>query len=254
MISPVGPSSGIKNIKIKEMFPGHTKAGMEAVTQNFNLKYASLKLRADREVGMAAVKNNGYALEYASLELRADREVVMEAVKQDGGALLFASEKLQADEDVVMEAVINDGNALVKASRNLRANRQIILAAITQNPDAIMYAEYHDYITDEHFNILNSFFYITDVNETQKRLDIFEYHYKQHPETRVPIYNENKIHKSEDGIQNIKAVVKELIQRSEKDDITNTTFRIIVDVKKPDSADALLLDKLKPGLFPVLSL
>ena len=49
---------------------------------------------------MAAVRQRGWALNYASPELRADREVVLAAVRQNGRALefaIFASEELRAD-------------------------------------------------------------------------------------------------------------------------------------------------------------
>ena len=61
------------------------------------MKYVSVELRADRELVMAAVAQDGLALEYASEKLRADREVVWAAVMRDGHALEYASEKLRAD-------------------------------------------------------------------------------------------------------------------------------------------------------------
>ena len=47
----------------------------------------SEKLRGDREVVLAAVKQNGNALKHAPEEWRGDREVVLAAVKQNGNAL-----------------------------------------------------------------------------------------------------------------------------------------------------------------------
>ena len=65
---------------------------MEAVKQDGRaLQYASAELKGDREIVMAAVKQNWCALlvlEYASAELQGDREIVMVAVKQNGRALL----------------------------------------------------------------------------------------------------------------------------------------------------------------------
>ena len=43
--------------------------------------------RADKEVVMAAVQQDGRALQYAAEPLRADRKVVLAAVQQNGGAL-----------------------------------------------------------------------------------------------------------------------------------------------------------------------
>ena len=51
-------------------------------------------LKGDREVVLAAVKQNGYALEYAAEELKEDREVALVAVTQDGDALEYGAEGL----------------------------------------------------------------------------------------------------------------------------------------------------------------
>ncbi len=50
---------------------------------------ASEELRAEREVVLAGVKQNGEALQYASEELRADREFMLAAVQQRGWALEY---------------------------------------------------------------------------------------------------------------------------------------------------------------------
>ena len=52
--------------------------------KNTAIEYASEELRADKEVVMAAVKNDGFALEYASDELKADKELVMLANSEIG--------------------------------------------------------------------------------------------------------------------------------------------------------------------------
>ena len=67
------------------------------------IEYASEKLRSDKEIVLAAVKNDGCALEYASEELKADAEIVLAAVKNNGIALEYASKKLKADKTIVME-------------------------------------------------------------------------------------------------------------------------------------------------------
>jgi hypothetical protein len=58
---------------------------------------ATSKLRADVEVVMAAVGQNGKALQYASPALQATFQVVHEAVRQSAEALQFASPELQAN-------------------------------------------------------------------------------------------------------------------------------------------------------------
>ena len=71
----------------------------------------------DKESLLEALKQDGWAfadaLRFASEELRADKEVVLEVVKQDGRALQFASEELRADKEIVLEF----------ASKKLRADK-----------------------------------------------------------------------------------------------------------------------------------
>ena len=51
------------------------------------------------------VSHSGLALQHVSKQLQADREVVMAAVKDNGDALQYASEYLQGDVDLVRQAV-----------------------------------------------------------------------------------------------------------------------------------------------------
>ena len=67
----------------------------EVRADGLSLRLAPEDLRADKEVVLAAVKENAYALDYA----------VLEAVQQFGSALKFASEDLRADKEVVLAAV-----------------------------------------------------------------------------------------------------------------------------------------------------
>lgn len=82
----------------------------------------------DREVVLAAVKQNAESLAYASEELKGDRDVVLAAVKQNGGALEYASEELKGDRDVVLAAVMQNGEALKYASQELQGDREILAA------------------------------------------------------------------------------------------------------------------------------
>jgi len=59
--------------------------------------HASDKLKGDRGVVMAAVKQGGCALEYASEALKDDCYVVMEAVKNASWAFNYASNRLKSD-------------------------------------------------------------------------------------------------------------------------------------------------------------
>ena len=101
---------------------------------------APAALRADRQVALAAVAENGDALQLASEELRDDRQVALVAVAKYGPALDFASEALRDDRQVVLAAVTNDGHALKHASAALRDDRQVVLAAVAENGFALRHA------------------------------------------------------------------------------------------------------------------
>ena len=91
---------------------------------------SSVELRADREVVLAAVCQDGTALQFASAELQADREVVLAAVQQFGRALQWTSAELQADSEIVRAAVRQDGRAIDYASADLSSDRDVVLALV----------------------------------------------------------------------------------------------------------------------------
>ena len=120
----------------------HRDEALEAIKEDGNeLQHASLELRADRNVVLAAVRQaGGLAIAYASPGLQADREIVLEAVRQNGDALQYASTELWADREVLLEAVRQNGDALQYASTELQADREVLLEAVRQNGDALRYA------------------------------------------------------------------------------------------------------------------
>jgi len=114
---------------------------MAAVKQDGGaLEFASKKLKADKQVVMAAVKQNQWALKYASKGLKADKEVVMAAVKQHGWALTYASKELKANKEVVMAAVKKHRSSLKLASKELKANKEVAMEAVKHDPHALEYA------------------------------------------------------------------------------------------------------------------
>jgi hypothetical protein len=59
------------------------------------LFFASDGLQADKDVVLAAVRQNGYSLQFAKEGLQADKEVVLAAVAQDETSFQFASKDLR---------------------------------------------------------------------------------------------------------------------------------------------------------------
>ena len=84
------------------------------------MEYASNAMKADKEFVLAVVARYGYFLRHVSAELQADKQVVLTAVAVNGGSLAFAGESLQADKEVVMAAVVTVSTGAVHVSRLVR--------------------------------------------------------------------------------------------------------------------------------------
>jgi len=82
--------------------------------------------KTNREVVLAAVKQNGLALGFATAELRVDKGLVLAAVVQNGLALEFATAELQANNRVVLAAVKQNGLALGFATAELQADQEML--------------------------------------------------------------------------------------------------------------------------------
>eukprot|EP00434_Breviolum_minutum_P007974 symbB.v1.2.007031.t1/scaffold428.1/size206322/6 len=106
------------------------------------LREAPSEILRDREVVMAAVKQNGRALEFADETLQEDKEIVLLALEEDAQSFRFASSKLHADRDVMIveAAVLQNGEALRYASERCQANREIVALAVENTPVALIYS------------------------------------------------------------------------------------------------------------------
>lgn len=114
---------------------------MAAVRQEgFALQYAPECRRQDRDVVLAAVSNSGRALQAAALHLRKDKELVLAAVANDGLSLAFADTLLSDDPEVVLAAVQQNPKSLVHASARLRGDRDFMLSIVAKAPRAFRFA------------------------------------------------------------------------------------------------------------------
>eukprot|EP00971_Amphidinium_carterae_P143327 2839631-Amphidinium_carterae.1 len=135
---------GLNLIDVRHV-PVRYKADREivlaAVKQNGSaLKYLEEECKADRDIVLAAVQQKGCVLEDVAEECKADGAVVLAAVQQDGYALKYAAEECKRDREIVLAAVQNKGCALYHAAEACKADREIVLVAVQQNPDAIRHA------------------------------------------------------------------------------------------------------------------
>ena len=103
------------------------------------LEYACPKLRENKSVVKAAIRQNGMALEFASNTLRDDVDVALIAVRQNGLALKYVSERLTHDLDVVLAAVRRTGLALKYASLEMRNDGEVVTAAILRDSRAVKF-------------------------------------------------------------------------------------------------------------------
>jgi hypothetical protein len=101
---------------------------------------ASDNLKADKEIALAACKNNGLSLCDASTELKADYDVVLQACSQNGAALRYASQELRANRNIVLAACRSNRHALQDASTELRADRDLVLEVCLQKGAALQHA------------------------------------------------------------------------------------------------------------------
>ncbi|MEN9653891.1 MAG: hypothetical protein RL235_3, partial [Chlamydiota bacterium] len=117
------------------------EAVLAAVQRNGTaLMYASEDLQRDRGVILAAVRSQGIALRYVPLDFPIDLEIVLAAVRQDGLALYYAPSRFCDDRAVVLEAVRQDGRALEYASEDRKNDRDVVFEAVRENGLALKYA------------------------------------------------------------------------------------------------------------------
>jgi hypothetical protein len=86
------------------------------------LAFAPAMLQTDAECVLAAVQRNGMALEHASADLASDLVVVRSAVRNCGAALAFAGPCARSCGDIVIEAVARYAPALQWAAPELRSD------------------------------------------------------------------------------------------------------------------------------------
>ena len=96
--------------------------------------WAAVELRADCEIVLAAVKQNGLALDHAAVALQANREIVLVAVKQNGLALEYAAVELRADREIVLAAVLQNEESLQHASEELREGTRLVQLLAEPHP------------------------------------------------------------------------------------------------------------------------
>jgi hypothetical protein len=97
------------------------------------LQNADVTIKRNKDVVLAAIRQNVEALDYADDNLKHDRDFVLAAVGQNAKALYYADESLKKDKNFVLAAVRKNGRALCYANQIYRQDMDVVLAAIRQN-------------------------------------------------------------------------------------------------------------------------
>merc|ERR1719468_1336275 len=98
-------------------------------------------MKCDKEVVLAAVKQDGEALKYANDSVKQDTLIVMVASLSYGDAKKYLKdEKCWSEKDLVMSAVQIKGDALQHASDSLKEDREVVKAAVSNNGSAVKFS------------------------------------------------------------------------------------------------------------------
>lgn len=98
------------------------------------LEYLSELYKNDEEIVLEAIKSTSpryiSPLRFASERLRSDREVVQRAIQLNAHSILHASAELQSDREVVLAAIQSDGNLVQCFPANMLADGELVLQAL----------------------------------------------------------------------------------------------------------------------------
>lgn len=96
------------------------------------------EFKADKELVLAIVKNDGWELQYASLELRGDEDCARAAVASTVGVLQYvtAAEKLRRELAVLSAGQHGRATLMALKGSQLLGDKEIVLAALRSSSDA----------------------------------------------------------------------------------------------------------------------
>ncbi|WOG25680.1 PEP/pyruvate-binding domain-containing protein [Endozoicomonas sp. 8E] len=104
-------------------------------------KYMSKELEDDKDVAIALVTNYEYHLRHLSPKFQDDFDVVRAAVAEYPRSLRFASERFRNDKDIIKELVAINISCLMDVNETLLSDREYMLDLITEHPGAIEFAD-----------------------------------------------------------------------------------------------------------------
>ncbi|CAE6945496.1 unnamed protein product, partial [Symbiodinium sp. KB8] len=118
---------------------GEVVDGPEAEVALVHVDHQKLEPISDRDKLQVMLTFDGEALAYATEELRRDRDLALAAVRQNGKALRHVRGALLGDEEVVELAMASDPFALARAGKAARKNQKLAAKALNADPDMIRF-------------------------------------------------------------------------------------------------------------------
>ncbi|WOG25670.1 PEP/pyruvate-binding domain-containing protein [Endozoicomonas sp. 8E] len=119
---------------------GDHKEEIRNAVLKHGLKYASQRVRNDKNFVLSAISEYPEELRFLSEKLRDDSDVIMAAVAKEPRTLHYASERLRGDKDIVRMITANSICHLTEVSKELLSDRQYMLELIAINPLAFSFA------------------------------------------------------------------------------------------------------------------
>jgi DhnA family fructose-bisphosphate aldolase class Ia len=94
-----------------------------------SIKNASLDLRNDKDVMLAAIKKGVDSVRFGSIDLLHNKDFIYEAFKISPGVLKYVSKEIKEDNAFMTKLIEVSGMALKYASESLKTNEDIISLA-----------------------------------------------------------------------------------------------------------------------------
>lgn len=139
------PAAQMKSLLPKDAWEDRSLVLAAVAVSAVALKFASRRLRADREVVLTAIRQNGFwGLQNASRKLQEDRALVLEAVssRPDIIGRDWFPQAMLGDKEVILRAINGGfGHALQRADPSLKADREVVAAAVARNGQALLDAD-----------------------------------------------------------------------------------------------------------------
>lgn len=104
------------------------------------LRYATNRLKNDKEVVHRALEDNCFAVTYASEQIKDDRDFVFDFLKNNSEIIGLLSDRLRSDKELGLMVVKNSPWSLNNLTDKLKDDEDVVLAATDVDPMSVKFA------------------------------------------------------------------------------------------------------------------